>query len=77
MNKINVGISFLYMATFLYGVRYISGAMGVISSTEWSDEVFAEHMLFIPDGLMIATVITLILGIVFFVWGLVDNFKKN
>lgn len=65
MNKTHIGTSFLIIASILYAARYISGAMGAIGATEWSKEEFTKHLSYVPDGLMITTIIALVLGIGF------------
>lgn len=58
MNKTYIEIYFLIIASILYAARYISGAMGAIGATEWSKEEFANYLSYVPDGLMIATIIS-------------------
>lgn len=72
MNKTHIGIYFLIMASILYATSFICGAIGAIGATTWSKEDFANYMSYIPNGLMIANVTALIIGIFFFIWG----FKK-
>lgn len=77
MNKTHIGIHFLIIASILYAARYICGAMGAIGAQEWSKEEFANYLSYVPNGLMIATIIALILGVVFFVWGFIKSLQAK
>lgn len=77
MNKTNIGISFLLMATILYATQFICGAFGSIGALDWHKEAFTRYMSYVPEGLIIATIIALILGISFFVWGLIEAFQRK
>ncbi|WP_249872890.1 hypothetical protein [Oceanobacillus saliphilus] len=77
MNKINIGIYFFIITSILYATRFICGAIGGIGGTEWGKDEFARQLSYVPNGLMIATIIALILGIVFFVWGFKDSLQKK
>lgn len=77
MNKIKIGIYFFIITSILYATRFICGAIGGIGGTEWGKDEFARQLSYVPNGLMIATIIALILGIVFFVWEFLDSLQKN
>ena len=77
MNKIKIGIYFFIITSILYATRFICGAIGGIGGTEWGKDEFARQLSYLPNGLMIATIIALILGIVFFVWEFLDSLQKN
>ncbi|MDQ0300535.1 ABC-type amino acid transport system permease subunit [Salibacterium salarium] len=77
MNKTRTGLSFLLMATILYATRFIAGAIGGIGATSWNDKEFARAMSFIPNSLMVVTIIALALGIVFFAWGVYEALNKK
>ncbi|MCP3027052.1 hypothetical protein [Halobacillus sp. A5] len=76
MNKTRVGVSFLLIATILYATRYICAAIGGIGATTWGSKEFAEELSHVPGNLMVLTIISLIAGIGFIVWGLMQTPKN-
>ncbi|WP_040982898.1 hypothetical protein [Oceanobacillus jeddahense] len=68
MDKSLIGSLLLLISAIFYATRYISGSILMINSGEWSQEEYSLYLTYIPSGLMIFTVISLILGIVLIVW---------
>ncbi|MCR6098252.1 hypothetical protein HXA31_17400 [Salipaludibacillus agaradhaerens] len=77
MNKTIIGIAFLFMASILYATQFICGAFGAIGASEWHEEEFSRYMSYVPNGLIVATVIALVFGIAFFVWGIIESFQRK
>ncbi|OEH53111.1 hypothetical protein AQ616_17680 [Oceanobacillus sp. E9] len=77
MNKSIFGSFLLLISALLYATRYLCSAIMMVNSGEWGEEVFSLYLSFIPNGLMVATVASLIIGIVFIVWEFIEKGKVN
>jgi len=67
MNKRGAGVSFCFIAAFLFSVRYISAAIFGSGISSWSSELFNNMLNYIGDTPLILSVISLVTGIVYLV----------
>ncbi|MFZ0475724.1 MAG: hypothetical protein WAM18_09680 [Halobacillus sp.] len=71
VNRIYTGISFLFLAAFLFAALFICAAIGGIGSDTWGREEFLRYMfVYTPSGLLIGGIVALLAGISLFVWEL-------
>ena len=64
-----VGLGFCAIAAFLFAARYICAAIWGSSVTSWSAELFRAIYGYVGSGLTIAAGVSLVVGIVYLVWG--------
>ncbi|MGP4070408.1 hypothetical protein [Halobacillus sp. B29] len=71
INRIYTGISFLFLAAFLFATLFICAAIGGIGADTWGREEFLRYMfVYTPSGLLIGGSAALLAGISLFVWEL-------
>ena len=76
MNNKGVGAIFCLIAAVLMSARYISAAVYMGNSSSWSSELFQSGLSYIGSPLMIASIVSLIAGIVFLGFGLYQDVKS-
>lgn len=67
MNKRGAGVSFCFIAAFLFSVRYISAAIFGSGISSWSSELFNNMLTYIGNTLVVLSVISLGVGIIYLV----------
>jgi len=71
INRIYTGISFLFLAAFLFAALFICAAIGGIGADTWGRDEFLRYMfVYTPSGLLIGGIVALLAGICLFVWEL-------
>ncbi len=78
MNKF-IGSIFCLISALLTSARYLSAAIYINSSglSNLGPEEFQRGLSFIGSPLMIASVISLVVGILFIVYGIYQDVKKD
>lgn len=76
MIKSILGSVFLLISAIFYSTRYICASIGVSNSDTWSAEEFNVLLENVPNNLLILSVISLLIGLVFIVWSILDRPKE-
>lgn len=76
MNKKIIGSIFILISTILYCTRYISAAISGANAKSWSKEEFIAHLSYVPSSLMTLSIIAMIIGLAYFITGLIDLKKQ-
>jgi hypothetical protein len=64
-----IGLGFCAIAAFLFAARYICAAIFGSNVASWSAELFRAMYGYVGPGLSIAAGVSLVVGIVYLVWG--------
>lgn len=72
MNKGIMGAIFLLISTMFYLVRYICASIGLSNSDRWDLEEFYVILKNVPNNLLIFSIISLLIGLIFIIWGFLD-----
>ncbi|GIN25546.1 hypothetical protein J31TS2_21260 [Bacillus licheniformis] len=75
MIKSILGSVFLLISAMFYSTRYICASIGVSNSDTWSVEEFNVLLENVPNNLLILSIISLLIGLVFIVWSILDRPK--
>ncbi len=75
MNNKGIGAVFCLIAAILTSARYITAAVYMSNSSSWSSELFQSGLSYIGFPLMIASIVSLVAGIVFLGFGLYQDSK--
>lgn len=67
MSRRGAGISFCFIAAFLFSIRYISAAIFGSSVTSWNRELFSGMLKYTGNTLVILSIISLGVGIAYLV----------
>ena len=67
MSRRGAGISFCFIAAFLFSIRYISAAIFGSSVTSWNRELFSGMLKYTGNTLVILSIISLGGGIAYLV----------
>lgn len=77
MSKRGSGVAFIAIAAFLFSAKYISAAIFGSGVLSWDEELFNAMLSYIGSPLSIASMIALIIGVGYIVWGEYDEFKSK
>ncbi|GIO70453.1 hypothetical protein [Paenibacillus cookii] len=78
MNKRGAGISFIGIAAFLYGIRYIAAAIFGSKTTVLSDKFFNAALEYIGPSLFYLSVVSFIIGLIYLYFAeIVDSSEGN
>lgn len=67
MSRRGAGISFCFIAAFLFSIRYICAAIFGSSVTSWNRELFSGMLKYTGNTLVILSIISLGVGIAYLV----------
>lgn len=67
MNRRGAGVSFCFIASFLFSVRYISAAIFGSGVSSWDRVLFNAMLECIGNTLLILSVISLVVGIIYLI----------
>lgn len=76
MNKKGVGAIFCLISAILFAARSLTAATYFSSTPSWSGEDFQRALEYIGPGLLIASIVALVLGACFLIFGLLTDEKK-
>ena len=77
MNKRGAGALFCLIAALLYAARYVAAAVYVSNESSWSPELFAVGLQFQGNGLLILSVLSLVVGVGYLVWGEMEEHRQR
>jgi multisubunit Na+/H+ antiporter MnhB subunit len=67
MNRRGTGVSFCFIAAFLFSVRYISSAIFGSGISSWDSELFNHMLTYVGNTLVVLSVISLGVGIIYLI----------
>lgn len=67
INRRFAGVVFCFMAAFLFSMRYISAAIFGSNVSSWSSELFGNMLKYTGNGLTVASVIALVVGVIYLI----------
>jgi hypothetical protein len=76
MSRRNTGVSFIAIAAFLFATRFVSAAIWGIGLNSWSADRFATFLSYVDQGLTLWSIVALVVGMVYLVWGEIIDFKN-
>lgn len=71
------GAIFCLIAALLEAGRYIAAAVYVSGMTTWSSDMFATGLEYVGDTLKYLAIAALAVGILYIVWGELDERKQT
>jgi len=77
MRRRGIGIAFVTISALLFSTKYISAAIFGSSSVSWSKELFNAMLDSVGNTLSNLSIWSLIIGILYLVWGEYEEFKIN
>ncbi|SDZ44520.1 hypothetical protein SAMN05421736_1137 [Evansella caseinilytica] len=76
-NKKIIGAIFLLISTILYSTKYITAAIAGANDATWGTKDFTRYLSYTPNALTVFIYLSLLIGVIYFVWGLLDFFKTK
>ncbi|TYS89924.1 hypothetical protein [Rossellomorea aquimaris] len=77
MNKQIIGSIFFLMTTILYSTKYITAAIAGADNGAWGEKDFVLYLSFTPSIFNVFIYFTMLIGIIYFVWGISDSKKET
>lgn len=77
MNNKGVGVVFCLISAILISAKYISASIFMSGVVSWNSELFEAGLLNVGSFLSTASLISLIVGILFIGYGLYQDIKEN
>ena len=77
MNNKGVGSIFCFMSALFMCVRYLSASIFMSGVSSWSAGLFSSGLSYVGAPLMVASIISLIVGILFLAYGVYQDWKKE
>lgn len=77
MNKRGTGAVFCLIAALLYAARYLTAAIFMGNVSSWSQDLFRLGFEYQGSGLLVASIISLIVGLGYLIWGEIEERKKH
>ena len=77
MSNKGVGSVFCLISALLMCARYLSAAIFMSGVSSWDSELFTNGLLYVGAPLKTASIVSLIVGILFLVYGLYQDVKKD
>lgn len=76
MSRRTTGTILLLVAAFLFATRYVVAAIYGSGMPGWSGENFRALLQYIGPDLIIGSVVTLSLGVVYLLWAEIEEFLQ-
>lgn len=76
MNNKGVGVTFCLISAILISSKYISAAIFMSNVTSWDASLFKSELYYVGPFLSRASIVALIIGILFLVYGLYTDSKQ-
>lgn len=73
MNNKGVGAVFCLIAALLLAAKYLSAAIYMSGVSSWSGPLFRSGLEYVGSPLSAAAVIALAVGLLFLVWGIIQD----
>lgn len=77
MTRRGTGIAFIAISAFLISTKYISAAIFGSGVSSWSQDLFDRMLTYVGYTLNIFSVLSLLVGILYIVWGEYEELKLN
>lgn len=77
MSRRGAGIILVWVAAFLFGVRYISASILGSESESWDQGFFAAMLGHTGSGLLVAGGVALAAGIIYIIWAEVADKRRR
>ena len=77
MNNKGVGAVFCLIAAILMAAKYVSAAVYLSGSVSRNNELFHLGLEYVGSPLSAAAVIALAIGVVFLIWGIVQDVNAS
>lgn len=77
MNNKGIGAIFCLISAILISAKYMSAAIFMSNVTSWDEELFASGLAYIGPFLSVASLIALIIGILFLGYGVYEDIKRK
>jgi hypothetical protein len=74
LNRRTAGVVFCGIAAFLFAAKYLCAAIYGSGMITWNSELFGNLLTYVGSGLMVTSVISLIVGIIYL---LIAEIKKQ
>lgn len=75
MNKRGTGAIFCLIGSLLFIARYITAAIFMSNVSSWDSMLFAAGLEYQGYGLLIFSVISLVIGVIYLVWAEIEERK--
>lgn len=76
MNNKGVGVTFCLISAILISTKYISAAIFMSNVTSWDASLFHSGLEYVGPFLSRASIVALIIGILFLIYGLYTDSKQ-
>ena len=75
MNKRGTGTIFCLIGSLLFATRYITAAIFMSNTASWDATLFEASLKYQGNGLLVFSIISLIIGILYLVWAEIEEKK--
>ena len=75
MNNKGIGAVFCLISAILISAKYMSAAIFMSNVTSWDEELFVSGLVYVGPFLSVASLIALIIGILFLGCGIYQEIK--
>ena len=75
MNNKGIGAIFCLISAILISAKYMSAAIFMSNVTSWDEELFTSGLEYVGPFLSIASLVALIIGILFLGYGIYQDIK--
>ncbi len=76
MSRRGVGVTFISIAAFLYGMRYLSAAIFGSGVKSWDKNLFNSMLDYVGPNLTIWAIVALVVGIIYLIWGEMNSRRE-
>lgn len=76
MSKRITGGLFCLASSILFSARYVSAAIHVSAMDSWDEVIFAKSLGYVGTGLLISSILSFIIGVIYLVLAWLDE-RKN
>lgn len=77
MKRRGTGVAFIAISAFLISTKYISAAIFGSGVVNWYEELFNRMLEYVGNFLSNLSLVSLIIGIGYIIWGEYDEFKAK
>jgi hypothetical protein len=77
MSRRITGILFLAISACLYATRFITAAIWGSGFSTWSAENFINLLGYVDQGLTTWSIIALLMGLIYLIWGEVEEIRRG
>lgn len=77
MSKRITGALFCVVSSILFSARYISAAIHISEMLSWDEKIFMQSLSYVGPELLIASIVSLIVGVAYLVSAELDERKMQ